>query len=159
MITRQRGNQAEAAVLAGLVDLDLIVSVPFGDGQPYDLLVDVGTAILRVQCKCSREDGGCVVFKSCSTDHGLGPRDYRGLADVFGVYFPPTRAVFIVPVQDVPRRVTALRLAPARNNQRAGVRMAADFAIERWSAEALAAVVGQPVRSGTSSPSATVSRP
>jgi|SRR5215207_2484805 len=159
MSTLRRGIEAEARVLAALVERDLLVLLPFGDGHPYDLLVDLDRDFLRVQCKCSRLYEGCVVFNSRSTDHGLGPRDYRGIADLFGVYFPPTGDVFLVPVDDAPTRAGRLRLTAVRNNQKARVRMAADYAIERWTFDDLAALAAQPVRSRTRLPPAVASRP
>ena len=72
-----------------------------------------------------------------STDHGRGPRSYRGLADVFGVYFPPGRSVYLVPINAVAECEGRLRLSPTRNNQKRGIRFAADFEIDRWSARDL----------------------
>jgi hypothetical protein len=163
MSTLQRGNEAEARVLTALVERDLAVLIPFGEGLPYDLLVDLGRRYLRVQCKCSRLYEGCVQFNSCSTDHGLGRRDYRGRADVFGVYFPPTRDVFIVPVAEAATRSTRLRLEATLNNQKARVHMASEYAIERWTLEALEALAPDDAharpRSQTSAPSTTARRP
>jgi hypothetical protein len=163
MSTLQRGNEAEARVLLALVERDIPVLIPFGEGQPYDLVIDLECGFLRVQCKCSRFYRGCVLFNSCSTDHGLGRRDYRGLADLFGVYFPPAGEVFLVPVDEAATRATSLRLMPTRNCQQVGVRMADDYAVERWTREALAEFAArcsaQTLRSQTNSPFATARRP
>jgi PD-(D/E)XK endonuclease len=137
MGTAGRGNAAEAAVLSALVSRGLGVSIPYGDGHPYDLVVDVGSAFLRVQCKRAWPVKGCVVFNSRSTDHGRGPRSYRGLADIFGVYFPPTEAVYLVPIDAVADFEGRLRLEPARNNQKRRVRFAVDYAVDRWTLERL----------------------
>jgi hypothetical protein len=72
-----------------------------------------------------------VVFNSHSTDHGSGPKSYHGVADLFGVYFPPNEQVFLVPVDRVAGFEGRLRLEPTRNNQRKRVRFAEDFEIER----------------------------
>jgi len=135
-------------VLAALVRRGFHVLVPFGEGQPYDLAVHLGEgAFLRVQCKTAWPRQGCVVFNSASTDHGRGPQSYIGLADIFGVYFPPDGSVYLVPIQAVARFEGRLRLTPTRNNQRRRVREAADFEIDRWSAESLREVVrGEPNR-------------
>jgi hypothetical protein len=95
---------------------------------------------LRVQCKRAWPVGACVVFNSHSTDHGSGPKSYIGVADLFGVYFPPTDQVFLVPVDGVAALEGRLRLEPTRNNQRKRIRFAADFEIERWSEEKLRAL-------------------
>jgi PD-(D/E)XK endonuclease len=136
------GNEGEAMVLAALVRKKFQVLVPFGEGQPYDLVVHLGDSeFLRVQCKTAWPLQGCVVFNSHSTDHGRGALPYHGLADVFGVYFPPSGLIYLVPVEAVARFEGRLRLTPTRNNQRKGIRMAADFEIERWTVDLLRDVV------------------
>jgi hypothetical protein len=138
MSSAKRGNEAEALVLAGLVQRGYEVSVPFGSGQPYDLLVDLGERdFLRVQCKRAWPVRGCVVFNCRSTDHGRGPRPYTGLADIFGVYFPPTSAIYLVPIDALPGFEGRLRLEPPLNNQRRKIRLAAEFEIDRWTPESL----------------------
>jgi PD-(D/E)XK nuclease superfamily protein len=96
-----------------------------------------GNLFLRVQCKTAREVNGCISFNSRTTDHGRGRRSYLGLADMFGVYFPPCDGVFLVPVSEATGFAVRLRLQPARNNQKRGVRNAADFEFDRWTVDAL----------------------
>jgi hypothetical protein len=144
MKTATKGNIAEAAVLHALVSRDLHVLTPFGSGHPYDLVVEAEGCFVRVQVKTGWPLGGCVVFNSHSTDHGQGRGSYHGLADVFGVYFPPTGAVYIVPVTAVTATEGRLRLEPTKNNQKRRVRLAVDYEIARWGGPELAAVVNQP---------------
>jgi PD-(D/E)XK nuclease superfamily protein len=134
-------------VLAALVRRRYHVLVPFGEGYPYDLAIDLGSTFMRVQCKTAWPVGGCMVFNCRSTDHGRGPRSYRGLADIFGVYFPPHRSVYLVPIDGVAEFEGRLRLEPPRNNQRRGIRFAADFEIDHWSLDSLRTLVqtGAPV--------------
>lgn len=131
--TRHRGNHAEAAVLQAFLGEGLLVSVPFGGFCPYDLLVDVaGHGITRVQVKSGRVRNGCVVFNSCSTDHGSGGLDYVGRADVFAVHAPPAPDIYVVDVGDATTRATSLRLLPTRNAQQRRVRFASDHTLEGW---------------------------
>lgn len=125
-------------MLSSFVARGFDVFTPFGGGQPFDLAVHLGgTRFLRVQCKAAWPLGGCVVFNTRSTDHGKGPQSYRGLADVFGVYFAETQSVFVVPIGAVAEFEGRLRLDPPRNNQRKRIRLAREFEIDRWSREAL----------------------
>jgi len=101
-----------------------------------------GPTFLRVQCKTAWPKGGCLVFNCRSTDHGRGPQPYDGLADIFGVFFPPRQSVYLVPIYSVASFEGRLRLDPTLNNQRRRVRMAADFEVERWTPEALQKVAG-----------------
>jgi hypothetical protein len=135
-MSASKGNATEAAVLNAFIAAGYDVLVPFGDGHPYDLVVDLGSAdLLRVQCKTARPVDGCVVFNGRSTDHGQGRRTYEGRADIFGAYFPPEGRVYLVPV--ISNFALRLRLGPTRNNQKRGVRFAADYEFERWSCESL----------------------
>lgn len=84
-----------------------------------------------------------MVFNCRSTDHGRGPQPYVGLADIFGVYFPPTSAVYLVPLDAVAAFEGRLRLEPTRNNQRRRIRLAADYEIDRWTPESLREHLGK----------------
>jgi hypothetical protein len=140
MSTAVKGSTTEAAVLKEFAARGFGVFVPFGDGEPLDLVVHLGSGdFLRVQCKTARLTDGCVVFNGRSTDHGRGRLTYRGLADVFGAYLQATDTVYLVPVEShfAPR----LRLTPTRNNQKRGIRFAADFEIDAWTIESLREVV------------------
>jgi hypothetical protein len=137
-----RGNEGEAAVLSALIRQKFDVLIPFGEGQPYDLVIDVsGELFLRVQCKTAWPVGGCLAFNPHTTDHGRGPRSYVGRADIFGVYFPPRRSVYLVPIAAVGISEGRLRLEPTRNKQRRRVRLAVDYEVERWTVDALCELV------------------
>lgn len=137
--TRQRGDAAEAAVLSALTDAGLLVLMPFGRFGPYDMVIDLpGGRLLRVQVKSGRVRKGCVIFNSCSTDHGRGRTDYVGRADVFAVHAPTATGVYVLDVAEATTRATSLRLEPTRNAQRRRVRLAADHTLDQWLADELA---------------------
>lgn len=108
--------------------------VPFGGGLGFDLgaVVPPDGTVLRIQVKSGRVRGACVEFNSCSTDHGMGNQNYAGRADVIAVYVSETDAVFMVPVCDCPSFRGFLRLRSTRNNQKHGIRFAADYAFDDW---------------------------
>lgn len=122
-------------VLARLLQVYPLVLVPFGENQRYDLLIDDGGRFIRVQCKTGRLRKGAVWFSCCShtyhhpSNNGSKPyqHDYRGMADVFGVYCPHTDAVYLVPVDEVGTNSAALRVERPKNPQRKKVRWASDY--------------------------------
>lgn len=131
--TRRRGDIAEAAVLDAFVQAGLLVLLPFGGFGPYDLVAEMPDGrMVRVQVKAGRVRQGCVIFNSCSTDHGHGRVDYAGRADVIAVHASTADGVYVVPVAEATTRATTLRLEPTRNSQRRRVRLAADHTLERW---------------------------
>lgn len=126
---KEIGERSEGQILARLLLAGKVVLQPFGDNQRYDLVIDEGGIFKRIQCKTGRVRDGVIVFNTCSTHHhrGKGWRDYRGEADLFGVYVPVLDKVYLVPVEDVPTQQTHLRVAPPKNGQMRGVRLASDF--------------------------------
>jgi hypothetical protein len=134
MKTATRGNAAEAQALAAFARRGFDVLTLFGGGQPFDLVVHLdGARFLRVQCKTAWLIAhGCLAFHSRSTDHGRGRQPYLGLAELFAAYLAAHDSVYLVPVGLVPGHLGRLRLQPTRNNQRRGVRFAAEFEIDQW---------------------------
>jgi PD-(D/E)XK nuclease superfamily protein len=132
------GDQTTAMVLARLVQSGKMVLLPFSENQRYDLVVDEGDRFVRIQCKTGRLRNGAIQFNACSfsyhhpNNHGTKPymHDYRGAAELFGVYCSQTDGVYLVPVEAVGKRLGALRIEPTRNNQSKGVRWARDFELK-----------------------------
>jgi hypothetical protein len=125
------------AIMLALHERGYDLLVPFGENTRYDLVIDDGSRLARVQCKTGRLQDGAVVFSTCSSyAHHPNPRvvkrDYQGEIDYFGVFCPETRRSYLIPIAEVPlRREAKLRVHPARNNQRLGVRLATRFEIGR----------------------------
>jgi hypothetical protein len=130
--------------MAALVDAGLHVFLPFGENTRYDLVVDDGVGLARVQCKTGRLRQGAVRFRTSSTyahhpNPGYVTRDYLGQIDYFAVFCPETAGVYLIPIEDVPlRHQGALRIEPARNGQRQGIRQAAAYEVASVKVEATA---------------------
>lgn len=129
MNTSSKGDRTEAVVLSALAKAGYTILVPFGVAR-YDLAVDDGTGIKTVQCKTGRTHQGCVAWNACSQNRDTKERrDYRGQVDYFGVWSPDNDKVYLVPVEDVAVSEGRLRLEATKNNQRVGVRLAADYEV------------------------------
>ena len=127
-----KGNIAEAKLTAAAIELGIGVCRPVGDGCRYDLIFDFGAELMRVQCKWARRTGNVIPARFLTCRHT--PRGYvktRYLAteiDALGLYCPEPERCFLLPIADFEGlSVAHLRLWPARNNQREGVRMAGDY--------------------------------
>jgi hypothetical protein len=132
MNTSQKGNIATSHVLASLIAAGKDVSIPFGDSQRYDLILDDGGRLLRIQCKLGRLINGSICFMTSSSRRktnkmACGWTSYKGQIDLFGVFCPQNKATYLVPVEVVSERAAYLRIEPPRNNQVKGVRWASDF--------------------------------
>ena len=135
--TKTVGDRSEAHLLAALLEHFDTVSLPFGENHRFDMLIEHEGRFHRVQCKTGRLRDGAVRFATCSfTYHhpsNQGTRnyrhDYRGDADLFGVYCPDNQKSYLVPVSEVGTSLGALRIAETRNNQTRAIRWARDFEI------------------------------
>ncbi len=128
--TSNRGNKSEAKVLLALIEQGYIVSQPFGSGHGYDLVVDDGQLLLRVQVKTAHLRNGCIVFNAYSMPgNGSAQRGYEGRADLFAAYCPNTNSVYLVPVRSVGANKVYLRVDPPANNQELGILWARNYEV------------------------------
>jgi hypothetical protein len=129
------GDRTTLAVIAGLHSAGYDVLLPFGENTRYDLVIDGGGRLARVQCKTGRLREGAIRFNTCSSyAHHSNPRasnrDYLGQVDFFAVHCSDTGGVYLVPIGDLPTKRTAtFRVAPARNSQIRGIRQAAKYRV------------------------------
>ena len=126
MNSKDIGDKTVALVMAALIRQGKTLLLPFGDNRRYDLAIDEGGQLIRVQCKTARFYNGAVTFKTCSTyrHRGHSSRCYRGEAELFGVYCPETDKVYLVPVNEVGQSEAILRVEPAKGGQKKGIRLA-----------------------------------
>jgi hypothetical protein len=150
------GDRSALAIMYALRTHGYDLLVPFGENTRYDLVIDDGEQLAKVQCKTGRIRNGAIVFKVCSSyAHHPNPknrfRPYGDEVDYFGVCCPDNGGVYLVPSRDLPNRFQVLlRLEPPKNAQRLHVRFAAAYEIA-----SIPAPTGEPgARAGASGSSA-----
>jgi PD-(D/E)XK nuclease superfamily protein len=131
--TKSIGDLSEMFVALQLARAGYLVAKPFGENTRYDLLIDDGKILSRVQVKTGRLRKGAIQWNCCSTHgHRTGPnfKSYIGQIDFFGIYCPQLQSAYLVPISQAPsRRTSSLRVVPTRNRQTRRVRWASDFLI------------------------------
>jgi prevent-host-death family protein len=132
--SNEKGNIAELAIALEATRAGIDVLRPVAEHGRYDLVLDLGSRLLRVQCKWGslvRRSGViCVrVGGSRHTPQGYVTSTYSAdEIDAIGVYCGESGAVFVVPVDVVAgKRQLHLRLDPARNGQRACINLAEHY--------------------------------
>jgi PD-(D/E)XK endonuclease len=129
------GDRTTLAVMTALHASGFGVLLPFGENCRYDLVIDGGGQLARVQCKTGRLRDGCVRFNTCSSyahhrSSDFQTRAYKGEVDYFAVHCLETAGVYLIPISDLEaNRQATLRVAPARNGQRRRIRLAATYEI------------------------------
>jgi hypothetical protein len=133
--TYDRGNISESILLQAYLKAGLIVSIPFGSGAPYDLMVDTGKRTYKIQVKTGWYRKGCINFRGRRRVREAAP--YRSRAytaqelDYFAIYYPPTDSIYVVPHASTSGSDGSLRLSPALNSQQKLIRWAADYTWEK----------------------------
>ncbi len=128
----QKGAVAEAAVALEAVKLGIEVFRPVFEGGRCDLILLVGERLVRTQCKWAVRDGDVIRVWMRTSRHT--PRGYVMTTysphevDAVAAYCPDVDKCYLLPISLVAGRTSCfLRLAPARNNQKLGLKWAADY--------------------------------
>ena len=119
-----KGNLAEAKIIAACLANHWLVSIPFGTGCSYDIIIDTRSRLLRCQIKTATLRGNGTIYFNLRSNVGrtIAPgkrivsRDYKGLIDVFGVYSPDLDQCFIVPVEETGKSRKYLRVEPMKDS-------------------------------------------
>src|SRR4051794_40773017 len=131
---KRKGDLAELMVAADLARQGYRLAFPYGEDCPYDLVIERGGVFERVQVKHTTARAGVLEIR-CRSQSLTGGRVRQvtryttAHIDWLAAFDPASGRCYYVPASELGdgRDTLTLRLAPARNNQRAGVRMAAAY--------------------------------
>jgi PD-(D/E)XK endonuclease len=105
-----------------------------GENNRYDLIIEKEGVLARVQVKTGGLCSGSVVF-DCYSSHlrrsGVECRRYVGEVEYFTVFCPEVAEVYLIPAEDLDVLQGSLRMTPARNGQRKGIRLASSYRISK----------------------------
>ena len=126
------GNISESAVLNAYLKAGFLVSIPFGSGACYDLVIDAGMRFYKIQVKTAWIRGGCINYKSQRRQPGSEVRrNYReGEVDYFAVYCPENESLYAIPAKNHVSQ-GRLRLTQPGNGQEKLIRWASNYTWER----------------------------
>lgn len=131
MNSKQVGDTTEVKILSRFIETGYSVSIPWGDNDRYDMIVDMNGHLVKIQCKTARDGVGGIEFStvSSSTHRTAGKkRNYKGQVDYFAVYSSTTFMVYLIPISDISHGGSMkLRIEPTRNNQEKRINWAKDY--------------------------------
>lgn len=120
------------AIAKEAASLGLSVLAPLTEHERYDLVIGLGGRLLRVQCKWANRKGDVVLAHLAGSrrgPEGFIRRNYSSEEiDAFGLYCGDLDRCFLIPIEKVAGQwAIQLRLAPARNGQRAALHFADEY--------------------------------
>jgi prevent-host-death family protein len=131
--TNHKGNVAEMVIATEAMKLGVAVMKPLGEHTRYDLIFDVGCVLLRVQCKWAPLRGDVVCVNLTSVRYTSGGRQIRkpyraSEVDAVAVYYEALDECYLLTAKTFDgMRALHLRVAPAKNGQRAQLNWASDY--------------------------------
>ena len=130
--SNHKGNIAELAFATEAARLGLEVYAPMTEHGRADLVLGLDGQLLRVQCKWANRKGDVVSINLAtsrrSADGHIRTTYTADEIDAIGAYCEELRSCFLIPI-DIAEGKNAmhLRLAPARNGQRAALNWAEQY--------------------------------
>jgi PD-(D/E)XK endonuclease len=129
-----KGDLAELKVASDLLTRGCQISIPFSEDCDYDLIADKAGMLHRIQVKYTESDGRTIVVRCRSHSLTNGKvrqvKQYTArMIDWIAVYDRTSDRCYYCPASELGngRSVMSLRLTPALNGQRIGIRSAADY--------------------------------
>jgi hypothetical protein len=128
----RKGAIAETAFAAHATRLGFDVYRPVVEGGRYDMIVEMGSRLLRVQCKTGRLEGDVVVSMlrtNRRTRGGYLSTTYTAeQVDAIAIYCHELDRCYLLPIALVAgRSCVHLRLAPSKNNQKRSIHWAEHY--------------------------------
>ena len=137
MNTKQLGNLTELQCMTYLYGLGYSISIPFGNADKYDLILDINDKLYKIQIKHSSEyvdsngETEYIKFKCTWQSHnttGYNKIKYKeNEVDFFATFY--NNQCYLIPQNECSNE-KILRIKPPKNNQRIGISFLEDYIAE-----------------------------
>lgn len=117
--TKSMGNKAEMAVMSEFVKNDIPVAIPFGDNQPYDLIIDTSQGFKSVQVKHGTIRNGVIVadIRKRIGYSKIEYTTYDNLADYIAIWCEEMDSCYLLSVDECNGKTCiSLRIDQPLNN-------------------------------------------
>lgn len=132
LTVKRKGILTEEYLKFWFLEKGYSVSVPIGDDDRYDFIVDFDGKLIKMQSKTGNltRHEGCLNFATASIKYnskGSTRTQYtKKEIDYFCTLHPDTKQVYIIPVEECGNEFN-LRLIPPKNNSYSNCHMAVDY--------------------------------
>ena len=117
---KQQGDTTELRFMLLNQELGYTISKPFGDNSKYDLIVDTGIELQRIQVKSTRrkETSSGMDCYNCLVCSGADSKQQYSTKDIdyVAIYVIPENAWYKIPVKYIKGKT--VKLYPHRKSQR-----------------------------------------
>ena len=136
MENKYLGNLTELQCVTRFYELGYSVSIPYGDSEKYDIILDCNNKLYKLQCKHAKEfynDNGQLSYLKLKTSWQSGytkksqyhtNKYNENDIDIFVTYFRGIN--YLIPVNECSTK-KVLRVIPPENGQTKGVSFLKDY--------------------------------
>lgn len=134
MNSKEIGNLTELQCITNLYALGCNISLPFGNSQKYDLILEYKNKLYKVQVKHANEtlENGKIAyftFKTRWQSHNQSGYAWTPYTeediDLFATYC--NGEVFLIPISECSASMKTIRFIPPKNGQIKGISFAKDY--------------------------------
>lgn len=135
-MTKEIGNLTELQCITRLYELGCAVSIPYGDSEKYDFIIDINHHLYKLQCKHSNihiNEDGIEDSISINTNWTSGYTKNKPAVrckytkddcDFFVTFYKGK--TYLIPTEECSLQKT-LRILPPKNNQKKGINFLEDY--------------------------------
>ena len=127
--SKEKGDETEIKIASRLIEAGYSVSVPFGDNDKYDLVVDDGATLRRVQCKTAWQNKPRTIrfntYSQTTKNGEYHEQTYREEIDAICVRYPETDQLYWISVNEATTQKMELRFDAAIDHP--SINWAADY--------------------------------
>lgn len=137
---KEIGNLTELQCITRLYELGCSISIPYGDSEKYDFILDVNGNLYKIQCKHANlhlNEENKIDYISIDTTWQTGYTKNNRMKyhtyskdeiDYFATYY--NGKSYLIPVEECNTQ-KILRVLPSKNNQTKGVNFLIDYVDEK----------------------------
>lgn len=134
MNSKNIGNISELSCILAFIKLGYAVSIPYGDCERYDFIVDINNKLYRIQVKTANTNHlneGYILFRCDNTTTQNGKIVHHSYTkdeiDYFATFY--NDKCYLIPVGQCSKE-KRLRLTTPKNGQTQGISFAKDYELE-----------------------------
>lgn len=113
------GNKAEIVIISEFIKNDIPVSIPFGQNEPYDLIIDTKDGFKSVQIKHGSYKNGCVLadIRHRTGFSKIAYSTYDGKTDYIAVWCEELNSCYLLDINECQGKTyLCLRIDNPKNN-------------------------------------------
>lgn len=133
-ITLKRGLLTEIECQKAFINLGYSVSIPLGNFDKYDMIVDVDGKLLRIQCKSSTyaadSDAICFSCRTTTTNTKKTVRHTYSKKDIDYFMTSWNGKCYLIPVEECSTQ-KYIRFTPPLNNQWSKITWGPDYEVDK----------------------------